>query len=596
MTLDIALVLAVVAGTSILLVTERLRVDVVALLVLLAVAWLGFVTPAQAFSGLASNAVVAVIAVMILSYGLDRSGITRLLTAPILRIAGRSESRLITLMSAAAGVLSGFMQNIGAAALFLPTLVRLSRTEGISLPRTLMPVGFAAILGGCLTMVASGPLIILNDLLRQRELQAYGFFAVTPIGVVLLAGGIAYFLLIGRRLLPRDSAGASTSPQQELVNAWDLPTTISCFAIPEESPLIGETLESANLWEAYGLHLLALEEGNDVLYAPWRYTTFTAGQQVALLGSQQDAEHFAAQNGLYYLGDGCHLGRLLTNGDEAGFAELVVRPRADVRGRTLREIALRKTVGVEPILLLRSGNEQRSDFSDVPLSPGDTLVVFGPWATLAVLQRDRNFVPVSKVEGGVKRTRKPWAAVACFMLGIGLAASGIQLSLGLFSGALAMILLGVITIDEAYHAIDWRTVFLLAGLIPLGIAMESTGTAAYVAQAAAGVASGSHPFLLFLVIGTLATLFSLLMSNVAATVVLVPLVIAISATAGLDPRPLALMVAICASNSFVLPTHQVNALYMGPGGYRNSDYLKVGSVMSVFFLLIAASIIHLCYT
>lgn len=596
MTIDIALVLALLAVTSVLLVTERLRIDVVALLVLLAVAWLGFVTPAQAFSGLASNAVVAVIAVMILSYGLDRSGITRLLTTPLLRTAKHSESRLIALMSTAAGVLSGFMQNIGAAALFLPTLVRLSRTEGVSLPRTLMPVGFAAILGGCLTMVASGPLIILNDLLRQRDLQAYGFFAVTPIGIVLLAGGIAYFLVLGRRLLPRDSAAHPASPQQELVDAWDLPTTISCFAIPEGSPLIGETLESADLWEAHGLHLLALEEGNDVLYAPWRYTTFAAGQQVALLGSRQDAEHFASQNGLYYLGDDCHLGRLLTDGEEAGFAELVVRPRADIRGRTLREIALRKTIGVEPILLLRSGSELRSDFSDVPLDAGDTLVVFGPWATLAVLQRDRNFVPVSKVEGGSRRTRKPLAAVACFLLGIGLAASGIHLSLGLFSGALAMILLGVITIDEAYRAIDWRIVFLLAGLIPLGIAMESTGTAAYVAQGAAGIASGSHPFLLYLIIGMLATVFSLLMSNVAATVVLVPLTIAISTTAGVDPRPLALLVAICASNSFVLPTHQVNALFMGPGGYRNRDYLKVGSVMSVLFLLIAASLINLCYT
>lgn len=594
MTLDIALVLVVLAVTAALLVTERLRVDVVAMLALLAVAWLGFVTPAQAFSGLASNAVVAVIAVMILSYGLDRSGITRLLTAPILRTAGRSESRLITLMSAAAGVLSGFMQNIGAAALFLPALVRLSRTEGVSLPRTLMPVGFAAILGGCLTMVASGPLIILNDLLRQRDLQAYGFFAVTPIGIVLLAAGIAYFLLLGRRLLPRHT-GHSTSPQQELIDAWGLPATISCFAIPEGSPLIGKTLESANLWEAHGLHLLALEEHDDVLYAPWRHTPFTRGQQIALLGSRDDAERFATQNGLQEMGDRCHLGRLLTNGDEAGFAELVVHPRADIRGRTLREIALRKTVGVEPILLLSSGSELRSDFSDVPLSPGDTLVVFGPWATLAVLQRDRNFVPVSKVEGGSRRTRKPLTAVACFVLGIGLAVSGIQLSLGLFSGALAMILLGVITIDEAYRAIDWRTVFLLAGLIPLGIAMESTGTAAYIAQGAAGIASGSHPFLLYLTIAILATVFSLLMSNVAATVVLVPLTIAISTAAGLDPRPLALLVAICASNSFVLPTHQVNALFMGPGGYRTRDYLKVGSLMSVLFLLIAVSVIHLCY-
>ncbi len=596
MTIDIALVLAVVAVASILLVTERLRIDVVALLVLLSVAWLGFVTPAQAFSGFASNAVVAVIAVMILSYGLDRSGITRILATAIVRMAGHSESRLISLLSVTTGVLSGFMQNIGAAALFLPALVRLSRTEGVSLTRTLMPVGFAAILGGCLTMIASGPLIILNDLLRQRELESYGFFAVTPIGIVLLAAGIAYFLLIGRRLLPRGSPETGTSMQQELIEAWDLPTTISYYRVPEDCPLVGETVESARLWDTYGLHLLALEEGGEILYAPWRHTTFVSGQQIALLGTREDAESFASQNGLQRLSEESHLGRLLKDGEEAGFAELVVRPRAQVRGRTLREIALRKNLGVEPILLLRSGTDTRSDFSDIPLTPGDILVVFGPWASLAVLQRDRNFLPVSNVESSAASTRRPVIAIGCFVLGIGLAASGVHLSLGLFSGALAMILLGVITIDEAYRAIDWRTVFLLAGLIPLGIAMESTGAAAYIAQEAAEFASGSHSFVFYLIIGILATVFSLLMSNVAATVVLVPLTIAISTTAGLDPRPLALLVAICASNSFILPTHQVNALLMGPGGYRNRDYLKTGSVMSIVFLLVAITVINLCYT
>ncbi len=596
MTLEIALVLAVVVLASALLVTEKLRIDVVALLVLLAVAWLGFVTPAQAFSGLASNAVVAVIAVMILSYGLDRSGITRLLTTPILRMAGRSEARLIALMSAAAGVLSGFMQNVGAAALFLPTLVRLSRTEGVSLSRILMPVGFAAILGGCLTMVASGPLIILNDLLRQRELQAYGFFAVTPIGVALLVAGIAYFLVIGRRFLPRGSTEKDTSAQKELIDAWDLPTTISYFSIPEHSPLVGKTRESAALWQELNLHLLALEENGDVLYAPWRHTAFVAGQQVALLGSRENAERFASINGLREVGEGGRLRRILQSGDEAGFAELVVRPRAPQKGQSLREIALRKTIGVEPILLMSATSEMRSDFSDVPLNAGDTLVVFGPWSTLASLQRDRNFVLVSRVEGTVQQPRKPKIALACFLLGIGLAVSGVQLSLGLFTGALAMILLGVITIDEAYRAIDWRTVFLLAGLIPLGIAMESTGAAAYIAGAAAEIASGSHPLLLYLIIGVLATVFSLLMSNVAATVVLVPLTISISIMAGLDPRPLALLVAVCASNSFILPTHQVNALFMGPGGYRNRDYLKGGSMMSLIFLLIAVGVMYLCYT
>jgi di/tricarboxylate transporter len=170
-----------------------------------------------------------------------------------------------------------------------------------------------------------------------------------------------------------------------------------------------------------------------------------------------------------------------------------------------------------------------------------------------------------------------------------------QLSLGLLTGALGMILLGVMTIDEAYRSIDWRTVFLLAGLIPLGIAMESSGAAAYLAGGAARLAATQPHMVLYFAVGALATVFSLLMSNVAATVLLVPLAIAVAGTAVLEPRPLALLVAVCASNSFILPTHQVNALFMGPGGYRNRDYLKAGGLMSVLFLGVAVCVTYLWY-
>ena len=595
MTIEIGLILVVMGIVSVLLITEKLRIDVVAILAMLTIAWLGLLTPAEAFSGFASNAVIAVIAVMILSQGLDRSGVTKLITKPILRISGRSESRLIALMSATVGSLSGFMQNIGAAALFLPSLLRLSRTEGVSLSRTLMPVGFAAILGGCLTMVASGPLIILNDLLRQRDLQSYGFFAVTPIGIALLAVGITYFLLLGRRLFPDTETGTASGTQEELIEAWQLPTTISYFTIPDSSPLVGSTRERARLWEDYNVHLLALEADGDVLYAPWRHTSFVSGQQLALLGSRENVVRFAEDHGLREPGRQSDLSSSLESGDEAGFAELVVRPRAGIKGLTLRRIALRKNLGVEPILLMSRHQQVRSDFSDVPLEPGDTLVVFGTWATLASLQQDRNFVLVSHIEGHTTQRKKPLVAVLCFSLGIGLAVSGVQISLGLFTGALAMILLGVLTIDEAYRAIDWRTVFLLAGLIPVGVAMETSGAAAYIAGGATELAMGGHPLLLYSIVALIATIFSLLMSNVAATVVLVPLIIAMAAMAELDPRPLALLVAVSASNSFVLPTHQVNALFMGPGGYRNRDYLKAGGIMTILFLVVAVMLTYLCY-
>ena len=595
MTNEIVLVLAVILVISIFLATEKLRVDVVALLVMVGVAWLGLVTPAQALSGLSSNAVVAVMAVMILSRGLDHSGVTRYLTGPILKMAGANESRLIALVSATVGTLSGFMQNVGAAALFLPALLRLSRTQRLPLSRLLMPMGFAAILGGCLTMVGSGPLIILNDLLRQRGETPFGLFAVTPIGIALLAGGILYFLLFGKRVLPRPAEMPEFTPQEELIDAWGLPTSVSFLDIPDGSPLVGRTPESALLWKDYGLHLLALESEGDILYAPWRHTAFSPGQQLALLGTEEDASRFASDFKLETPGDETRLSHLLQSGEDAGFAELIVRPRATVRGQTLRQIALRRNYAVEPLIFMSGSREERGDFSDIPIAVGDTMVIHGPWANIKALETDRDFVLLTPVEGGTHSRRSPVLAMLCFAAGITLALSGVQLSIGLLSGALAMVLLGVITIDEAYRAIDWRTVFLLAGLIPLGIAMETTGAAAYIAGNAAGLVAGSHPLLLFLVIGVLSTLFSLFMSNVAATVLLVPLVISMATMAGTDPRPLALLVAVCAYNSFLLPTHQVNALLMGPGGYRNRDYIRAGGLMSVVFLAIAVSLVYLFY-
>ncbi|MBN1856672.1 MAG: anion permease [Dehalococcoidia bacterium] len=595
MTSEIVLVLAVIMVVSILLTTEKLRVDIVALLVMVGVAWLGLVTPAQAFSGLSSNAVVAVMAVMILSRGLDHSGVTRYLTGPILKLAGANESRLIALVSATVGTLSGFMQNVGAAALFLPALLKLSRTQRLPLSRLLMPMGFAAILGGTLTMVGSGPLIILNDLLKQRGETPFGLLAVTPIGIALLAGGILYFRVLGKRVLPPSAELPETTPQKELIDAWGLPTSMAFLGIPNGSPLVGRTPESALLWKDYNLHLLALEKEGDILYAPWRHTSFSPGQQLALLGADDDASRFASDFGLENLGKKTTLSQLLQGGEEAGFAELIVRPRATVRGQTLRQIALRRNYAVEPLVTMSGSREERGDFSDTPIAIGDTMVIHGTWANIQALENDRDFVLLTPLEGGVHPRRSPLLALLCFAAGIALALLGVQLSLGLLSGAIAMVLLRVLTIDEAYRAVDWRTVFLLAGLIPLGIAMEETGAAAYIAGNAVDLVHGSHPLLLFLVVGVLSTLFSLFMSNVAATVLLVPLVISMATMAGTDPRPLALLVAVCASNSFVLPTHQVNALLMGPGGYRNRDYIRAGGLMSIVFLAISVPLIYLCY-
>lgn len=596
MTPDIALVLAVLGVTILLFVTEALRVDVIAISIMVALPWLGLIQPEEAFSGLASNAVAAVMAVMILSHGLDRSGVVGHITRPVLRLAGTNERTVVALFSGAAAAISALMQNIGAAALLLPALLRVSKKTGIPAARLLMPMGFVAILGGTLTLVGSGPLIILNDLLEQAGQTPYGLFSVTPIGLALVAGGILYFLFLGKLVLPGQTAQANDapeSPQAELVETWRLPDTVRRCNIPAGSRLAGKTREEAGLWKKYQLHILSLAQDGETVHAPWRFTHFSAGQELRIMGDEDAFKRFVAD---YELTEAPAQGDGQGEVEPACFAEFVVPPRSPIAGQTMRQLALRNQHGVEPVILLSGQEQHRTDFSGMPLGVGDVMVAYGPAEHLLAMGDGHRFALLTPIDPpGETLTRKPLRAVLCAGAAVALALSGAHLSTALFSGALGMVLLGVMPMDDAYRAIDWRTVFLLAGLIPLGVAMEQTGGAEFVASGLMQLPHGGHPLVILAGVAVLATLFSLFMSNVAATVLLVPLVVAIGQSTGISPRALALLVAIAASNSFVLPTHQVNALLMGPGGYHNRDYLRAGGLMSILFIVIAVGLIHWFY-
>lgn len=592
---EIILVLAVLTITILLFVTEAFRVDIIAVIIMLTLGLLGLVSPLEAFSGFASNAVISVMAVMILGSGIGRTGLTMQLARKIVRISGSGEKRLIAIISTFAGFMSAFMQNIGSAALFLPALLRISRKTKTSPSRMIMPMGFSAILGGTLSMVGSTPLIILNDLLLHGNLEPFGIFAVTPVGLALLTTGILYFLLMGRYVLPPGGENADNRPAQELlIDTWQLPKSLHHYSIPAESPLAGKKREEIRPKSVYSLQILAVTEGKDVLYGPWRYTVFTAGQILTLLGTQKDAERFAQDYDLVPEKDQEKLTEIIGE-ENAGFAEIIVRPHSDHIGKTLRQIAFRKNYGLEIIVFLGKKEEMRKDFFDLPLNPGDTFVAFGPWNKIEEICKSRDFVLTTPVEErGLKQSKGP-AAVLCFAGGVALTFAGMPISLGLLTGAVAMVFAGVLSMDEAYRAIDWKIVFLLAGLIPLGIAMDRTGTALFISDTLMQYFAMSHPVVIMFVIAALTTFFSSFMSNVAATVLLVPLVIIIGSSSGIDPRALALLVGVCASNSFILPTHQVNAFLMTPGGYHNADYLKAGGIMSVLFLIVAVGLIYILF-
>ena len=588
-------VLIILIATVVMLVFEFVRIDVAALLCMLALGWTGVLTPHEALSGFSSNAVIAMMAVMILGQGVAKTGIMDRFSRAVLKRGGTNRWRVIGLMSLSVGLLSGFIQNIGAAALFLPGILNISRRGKIPASALIMPIGFAAILGGTLSMVGSGPLILINDLLRNAGMAPYGLFSVTPVGILLLLSGIGFFFLLGKFVLPDSpSQGALVSEQEKLIEALHLPHHIWQYAIPQNSALIGKTTEQSGVWDKFNLHVLGISHGKDLEYAPWREARFEPEQELALLGNEEDANKFATTYDLVQQGRGHRFGSL-TDPEESGFAEVIVPPRSEMVGQTIRQFSLRKRYAVEPVMMFSKGEEIWGDFSDHQILPGDTFIVHGLWEKISDLKASSDFVVVTPFKVEKKEKSKAWVAMLCFLGVIGLALAGAPISMAFFTGAIAMVLTRVLTIQKAYQAIEWKVVFLLAGLVPLGIAMQKTGTATFLAERTMTLMQGGHPIFIVLTVAVLSTLFSLFMSNVGAIVVLAPLVMSMATIGGLDPRPMALMAAVCTANSFILPTHQVNVLLMSSGGYRNVDYFKAGGGITVIFLFVVVIVFYLFY-
>ncbi|MBN2287406.1 MAG: SLC13 family permease [Tissierellales bacterium] len=595
MTVEIGLTYFILLIAVFLFVTEKLRSDLVAILIMVLLAWSSLITAQEAFSGLASNAVVSVIAVMMLGYGIDKSGIMKALSIKIIRWAGNSEKKILVYISASVGLISSFMQNIGAAALFLPAVRRICRRTGIHPAKFLMPMGFAAILGGTITMVASGPLIILNDLVTRGGYERFNFFSVTPIGLALLFSGIAYFYFFGAKVLPNPQKAKEDSAQNYLRALYHLPDNVYELRVQSDSVAIDKTIEEIDLWKRFNVHILALYEQGSTVYAPWRKTRIQKNQVLAVLGRDEDVKIFAKDCGLLVKQE-MDIFASIKNEEYAGFAEIIIPPKSALKGKSLSQIAFRKNFSVEPVIFVgRDGQE--IDFFETPMESGQEMIVFGRWADIKKMKEIRDFVVVTPFREGIEDQQKNTTKQALFSLAVSLVSVmlGIKLSVGFMTGAVLMILLGVIPKDEIYSAVDWKTVFLLAGLIPLGIAFEKTGAANLTADMIIWVISSWGTLPILFAIGFLATLFSLFMSNVAATVLLVPLVLIMGNQFNINPRALALLVAICTSNSFVLPTHQVNAFLMTPGGYQNSDYIKAGSFMTLLFLLVSVLMIYFFY-
>lgn len=619
---EIAWVSAILLLTIYLFAFEIVSVDVAAVSIMVLLGLSGLFAPMvglpaplvpveHLFDGFASNAVISIIAVMIIGAGLDKTGLMSTVASVITRVGGTTEKRIIPLISATVGVISSFMQNVGAAALFLPVVSRISARTGLPLSRLLMPMGFCAILGGTLTMVGSSPLILLNDLIltsnqalpEAQQMATFSLFSVTPIGLALITTGILYFVIAGRFVLPvtkTDSSPGGTTTMEYFEKIYGVGYQAYECVVPAGSRLIGADLDEIE--HRCKVRVVAVKKGDGIRLGPDgvdRSLGIEAGTVLGVLANSKSFANFVELGGIEVKAELDVFSDSLIP-TKAGIAEIVVPPGSSLIGNSARDIWMRKTYGISLLAIHRGGQtitREGEGVRDTLLQAGDTLVVHTMWSDLARLEKDRNFVVVT-TEFPHEELRPQKVQVALLFFAITLVLiifTDLRLSVSLLTGALGMILTRVLTIDEAYQAVSWKTVFLLASLIPLGLAVETTGTAAWIAQQTLILLGGVPIWVLQAAIAVLATFFTLVMSNVGATVLLVPLAVNIAIGAGANPAVFALTVAIATSNSFLLPTHQVNALIMGPGGYRVPDFIRAGGIMTILFLVVSLTVLNLMF-
>lgn len=603
------IIVFVLLGLAItLFVFDLLRVDLVGLLMMVLLPLAGVVSPEEAVAGLSSNAVVSIIAVMIIGAGLNKTGVMHVVAAQIIKVAGQSEKRVMLVVSMTVAVISSFMQNIGAAALFMPATMRISRRLNISAARILMPMGFCAITGGCLTLVGSSPLIMLNDLMAGwwhnnsdvmggAAFEPLTLLSITPIGFALLAGVLAYFTLVGGKLLPanvcelddqnmdkrlHDIYGSVVGHGYELEVGWDFKA---------------KSLAELELRPRYKITVVGIAKNSGLVknLAPIPDSMIEPGDVLWIICSEDKIERLAADHN-WHIKSQHEVFAEENSPDESGVVEGVVIPHSNLSGHSMEELQFRALYRVNPLAIVRGDEIILENINVTRLNQGDTILLQGRWEQFELLQQKVDIAFIEEIRGEHLKPERTRCALFFLILPMVLImAFKVKLSIALLTGALGMILTRIIPADRAYEAVDWRTVFLLSGLIPLGTAFEKTGAAAFIAGYVLGTVGEPSFVVLMTIISILTAFFSLVASNVGAAVLMIPLAMNMAANVGVNPVAAAVVVAISASNTFILPTHQVNALIMRPGGYRTKDYMKAGAGVTVLFTLILVVSISLLF-
>jgi di/tricarboxylate transporter len=584
MSLQSLLLIGIILGVAVLLISNKVREDVVALLSLVVLGLTNLVDNEAMFSGFSRSAVITILALFIITAGLEKTGATRILGRHLSRLAGTSETRAIVVVMLATALLSLVMNNLVAAAVLLPAVIGITRQTDLKPSKLLIPLSFGSLLGGMATLFTTANILVSTALVDQG-FQPYGVLDFIPVGLPMAVSGILFMALIGRKLLPAHSLGGDrrARPGTSLAETYGLVEAVSGAYVKLGSEMAGKSVAEGEWGRLLGLSVVGIARGGQVMLAPSSGTQVLEGDVVISTGTIKDET--LAQHGLIRTEDPAWQGRFISS--HVSLVELVLAPRSPFAGKTLREIGFREKFDMRALALWRAGNTIQSSLADIPLEFGDALLVQTTHDRVRKLRDEPGFIILEEDRDEEPPGRKAWIAVALTTAAVILpAANLLPIAESAFAIALFMVLLGCLSMDEAYHAIEWRAIFLIAGMLPLGLAMTSTGTAVLVGDLLVDILGSWGPLALAGGIFLTTTLLTQIIGGQATAVVFAPIAIAAASVLHTDPRGIGMAVAMGCSTAFLTPFgHPSNVLVMGPGGYTLKDYTRVGLPLSLVLFI-----------
>lgn len=609
--------LLILAVAMVFFFTEKLRVDVVALGVVIALMVTGILTTEEALAGFSSTTVISIAALFVVGGAVFQTGLAAMLGDRILHIAGSSETRLLVVLMIAVAIMSAFISSTGVVALMLPAVVSLAKRTGLAPSRLLMPLAFSSLVGGATTLIGTPPNIIASDALRDAGYVPFDFFSFTPPGLLLVAIGIAFMLTVGRWLLP--DRRPTNRPQQmetpsELFELYRLPDNLYRLRVRPASKLVGQPVSELRLRENYGVNIISItpadarpqnfptSNGNGgTIYHP------TAGQIIApddvliVQGDGAAVGRAAASLNLGVLAnEPVREGDVITN--EVGIAEVLLRPRSSLLGKSLADIKFGSTYRLTVLELFRPATEEPLDLKNTPLKFGDVMLVQGRWEDIFALKRLRHdFIVMGEpeaVEMGAfaRQSHAMLTLLVLVAMVLVIVLNIMSLTLASMVAAGVLVLTGCVTADEAYESIDWKSIILIAGMLPMSTALVKVGLVEQVATWFSGTLGDMGPLVVLGGLFILTVTFTQVLSNTVTMVLVAPVAIATAQSMNIHPEAFVMGAAVASSMAFASPVASpVNTLVMTAGNYRFSDYFKVGAPLILFSLVMALIVLPLMF-